>query len=278
MSHQEGQIVGQAELTIHWQAWLPASAPRGAVVIAHGLGEHGGRYRRLAEQLVGDGLAVYAIDHRGHGRSEGRRAKLDRFRYAVQDLDQLVELTRDRSGRLPVFLLGHSMGGAIAVGYALKHQDKLQGLILSGPAISVEGAPWLVRVLSQLLTNVLPNLPLFAIDPSLVSRDPEEVRAYAEDPLNMHGKVPLRTVAELFRAAGWLSRALTELKLPLLVVHGTADKLVPARVADLIDKRSGSSDKTIRLYEGFYHELLNEPPADRQRVMDQIADWVVSRA
>lgn len=282
MNHIEGNLTGNSGLSLYWQCWAPSRTPRGVVVVAHGLGEHGGRYRRIAERLVADGLVVYAIDHRGHGRSDGRRAMLDRFRFAVEDLDKLVELAREKTAGgtakpLPTYLLGHSMGGGIAVAYALRFQEKLDGLILSGPAVSAEGAPWLVRVLAQALTNLLPRLPLFAVDPALVSRDPAEVRAYAEDPLNMHGKVPLRTVAEILTASSWLPKAVDGLRLPLLVVHGSEDKLVPVAVGRMVHERAASADKTLEIFDGFYHEILNEPPADRERVTVTLLDWLRAR-
>ncbi|HUE28113.1 MAG TPA: alpha/beta fold hydrolase, partial [Solirubrobacteraceae bacterium] len=194
MTTREGSFSGARRLRIHWQAWLPEGDPRAIVVLAHGASEHAGRYEHVAARLVGEGYGVYAIDHRGHGRSEGPRALIDRIDNAVADLDSLVCLAAGEHPGASVFLLGHSMGGAIAVSYALAHQDRLTGLILSAPLAALEAAPAPMRLVARVLSALSPGLPLFPIDPNLVSRDPAVVQAYIEDPLNYHGKLPVRTV------------------------------------------------------------------------------------
>ena len=132
--HEEGRLAGTAGVELYWQGWLPDAEPRALVVIAHGASEHSARYSHVAERLVAAGYAVYALDHRGHGRSEGKRAQLDRLDHVVADLRGFVDLTAQRNPGVPVYLLGHSMGGAIAVAYAMRHQETLAGLVLSAPA------------------------------------------------------------------------------------------------------------------------------------------------
>ncbi len=275
MEHQEGFINGQKGLSIYWQAWLPSSEKVVAsVVIAHGLGEHGGRYRRVAEHLVEHGCATYAIDHRGHGKSAGPRALVDRFDNAVADLDQLIDQVRKARPNVPLFLLGHSMGGGLALDYAIAHQDKLDGLLLSGPAVVLDGAPPALLILSKMLSVVAPSLGVFSVDPALVSRDPAEVAAYVSDPLNFHGKAPARTMGEIVRFVEGLPARLPQVTLPILLMHGTEDKLAGSGGSELVYRSIRSQDKTIKLYEGLYHEIFNELPADRARVFAELSGWI----
>lgn len=273
--HEEGRFAGAGGLEIYWQAWLPDGPPRAIVLIAHGGAEHGGRYAWTAGQLSARGYAVYAIDHRGHGRSAGPRAYVDRIDNAVSDLHRLADLTRERQPAAPVFLLGHSMGGLIALSYALLHQDELAGLVLSAPLAVLEANP-ATRLASRLLSAAAPRLPVYKIDGTTVSRDPEVVRAYDEDPLNHRGMLPARTVGELAATTATFPDRLPELRLPILTVYGSGDRLVDNAGSILVDERSGSADSTLISYDGLYHEVLNEP--ERDRVMTDVADWIDARA
>jgi acylglycerol lipase len=275
MEHQEGLINGRKGLSIYWQAWLPAEEKIVAsVVIAHGLGEHGGRYRRVGEYMVGQGFATYAIDHRGHGKSAGSRALVDRFDNAVADLDQLIDQVHKARPNAPLFLLGHSMGGGLALAYTIAHQNKLDGLLLSGPAVALDGAPAAMLIISKVLSMLAPSLGVFSVDPSLVSRDPAEVAAYVSDPLNFHGKAPARTMGEIVRFVEGLPARLPEVTLPILLMHGKEDKLAGAGGSELVYRSVRSQDKTIKLYDGLYHEIFNELPADRARVFADMGGWI----
>ena len=273
--HEEGRLAGAGGLEIYWQAWLPEASPRAIVLIAHGGAEHGGRYAWTAGQLTARGYVVYAIDHRGHGRSAGPRAYVDRVDNAVSDLHALADLTRERHPAAPVFLLGHSMGGLIALSYALLHQDELAGLVLSAPLAVLEANP-ATRLASRLLSAAAPRLPVYKIDATTVSRDPEVVRAYDEDPLNHRGMLPARTVGELAATSATFRDRLPELELPILTVYGSGDRLVENAGSILVDERSGSTDSTLIAYDGLYHEVLNEP--ERDRVIGDIGDWIDARA
>ncbi|HEX8075149.1 MAG TPA: alpha/beta hydrolase [Thermoleophilaceae bacterium] len=272
----EGRLDGAGGLRIHWQAWLPEGDPAAVVALAHGASEHGGRYAWTGEGLTAAGHALYAIDHRGHGRSEGSRAVIDRMDNALADLHQLIGLARSRHPGKLLFLLGHSMGGAVALTYALRHQEELDGLLLSGPVAVLEAASPFTRAASFVLSAVAPRLGVYEIDSTAVSRDPEVVRAYDADPLNYHGKLPARTVAEISAAVGRFPEQVPRLTLPLLVMHGTADRLVPPEGSEMVHDRAGSSDKTIVRYEGLFHEILNEP--ERDRVLADIVAWLDARA
>ncbi len=268
----DGSFEGAGKVGIHWQGWVPGGDPRAIVVVAHGAGEHAGRYEHVAARLVADGYAVYAIDHRGHGRSEGPRALIERMDRAVADLDSLVLLAAAEHAAVPLFLLGHSMGGAIAVSYALEHQDHITGLILSAPLAALAAAPPPMRVAARALSALTPRLPLFPIDPDLVSRDPAVVKAYIEDPLNHHRKLPVRTVAEMAAAIDSFPERVTAITVPTLIMYGTADRLCPPAGSVMLGERIGAADKTITPYDGLYHEILNEP--EQEQVLDEISRWL----
>ena len=276
MEHVEGHFTGSDGVAIYHQSWLPKQT-RASVVIAHGLGEHSGRYAHVAEALTAIGCSVHALDHRGHGRSSGPRALVDRWAYIVADLNHFIGRVRLEKPAMPLFLLGHSMGGAIALASALGRPEPLSGLILSGAAVDLEGAPKLARWLGKLLAVLMPRLGMLAVDASLVSRDPEVVAAYVADPLNLHGKVPARTIGEMVRFAEALPPRLPPLRLPLLVMHGGADRIAGPAGSRLVVERAGSTDKILKMYEGLYHEIFNEKPADRERVIADMTAWISAR-
>lgn len=275
MQHREATFQGAKGFSIFRRTWLPDNgATRAAVVIVHGLGEHSGRYAHVAEQLVAAGCAVYAMDHRGHGKSDGSRAVVDRFSRAVEDIDQVVELAKKENPGKPVFMLGHSMGGALALSYTLKHQPKLKGLILSGPAVAIDGAPPHLKPLSRILSIFAPSAGLFAIPPTTVSRDESVVKHYADDPLNFHGKVPARTLSEIIGFVEWLPAAVPGLTLPLLIQHGSKDVLAGVSGSQMVAREASSKDKTLKVYDELFHEIYNELPADRAIVLADLKAWV----
>lgn len=276
MRHREFTTPGLGEQQLFAQCWLPEREPRAVVVIAHGLGEHSGRYAALAERLVAQSYAVYALDHRGHGRSPGRRANIERFSYLVTDLGTFAGRAARQHPGIPSVLLGHSMGGAVATATALKIQDTLRGLVLSGPALAPGeiAAGFKVRVV-RALAALAPNLGALKLPPEAVSRDPAVVRAYEQDPLVHHAAVPARTVAELLGAMAGFPEAVLKLRLPLLVQHGIADSLVPVEPCRPIFQSIPSSDKTLKFYEGLYHEVYHEP--ERDQVISDLEGWLAAR-
>jgi acylglycerol lipase len=260
--------------TISWRRWENDQARlRGVVVLAHGFGEHSGRYEQVAERLGLEGYAVYALDHHGHGRSEGRRGRIS-FPDAVEDIDRLVSLAVDEHPGRPVFLLGHSMGGSLALHYGLAHGSRLSGLIVSGPLVQVEGRP-AAKLLGRLLGAVAPNLPVARLDPSLISRDPDVVRAYVEDPLVHHDPLPAGTVSEFLRRAETLPEHVSAISTPTLLMYGTGDRLCDPKGAELVSQRIGAADLTTIPYEGLHHEIFNEP--EREQVLDDMIGWLTTR-
>ena len=270
--NRRDRFPGEGGVEIHWQCWLAEGTPRATVVIAHGVSEHADRYSHVAARLVRQGYAVYALDHRGHGRSGGKRAVIDRMDRAVADVDTLIRLARSEQPNRKLFLLGHSMGGAISVEYALRHQERIDGLALSAPATDLEAASPLELFASRVFSAVAPGVGVFDVDSSTISRDPEVVRAYDEDPTVFHKKLPARTVSEIARSVQTLTERTPGLGLPLLVMLGTGDELVPPRAGRMVHELAGSKDKRLIEYDGLYHEILNEPEQDK--VMDDLVEWL----
>lgn len=275
MRRDEGSFSGAGGVEIYWQAWMPDAAPRAVVVLAHGVSEHSGRYAHVGAALAEAGYATYALDHRGHGRSGGDRVVIDRFENVVADLDRFVESVAGRNRGVPLFLLGHSMGGCISIGYTLRHQKKLYGLLLSAPLSNPDAANALQRFVASLISRVLPGLGIFPVDAEAVSRDPEVVKAYEEDPLVDRRNLPARTVAELTAETGTFAKRAAEITLPVLLMHGTDDALVPFDGSEQLFGNLGSADKTFERYDGLFHEILNEP--EQAEVIADMVGWLDAR-
>lgn len=274
--HVEGYFLGASIGQIFWQGWVPDddASVAGVVVVAHGAAEHSGRYAHVGERLAADGYATYALDHRGHGRSEGTRANINRMSEVVADLDQLIRQSRERHEGNPVYLLGHSMGGLVALDYVTSPdvERDLRGLILSGPLLESGAASRAQRLAAKALSTVLPNLGVLKVDATAVSRDPAVVADYDSDPLNYRGKLRARTGGEMLDAFIRVKRRLSTLDLPTLVLHGTADRLADPAGSRLIAERAGSPDITLKLYDGLYHEVFNEPEKDS--VLGDVIEWL----
>ena len=268
---QEWELPGSGGVRLCAQSWIPEGTPRDVVVIAHGYAEHSGRYGNVVERLVPLGYAVHAIDHRGHGRSGGKRALVDRMDRVQADFDGFVDAVRARHGGAKLKLLGHSMGGSIAFGYALRHAGKLSGLILSGPAMGAVVTP-LQSLIVKALSALAPNLGTISLPAEAVARDPAVVAAYIADPLVTIGKVPARTIAELMAASNASTARASEMRLPVLIQHGGQDLLVPPEGNRALYEAVGSSDKTVKIYDGLYHEIYNEP--ERATVLDDLVAWL----
>lgn len=271
MIRRDGWLGARDGMRLYWQAWEPDAAARDTVILVHGAAEHGGRYAHVAERLAGGGYAVYALDHRGHGRSNGTRAMIDRLDRLVDDLGLFIA----RVGGRP-FLVGHSMGGAVALSYAIRHGDTISGLVLSGAAVATEAVPAPLEAITAALSKLAPNLPVFKISDDAVSRDPQVVRDYQNDPLNHAGKLPARTLAEIMRAMDTLPRDAVALRAPLLLLHGGEDRLCPPEGSRIVHANAGSADKTLKIYDGLYHEVFNEP--ERDQVLDDLVAWLAERA
>jgi alpha-beta hydrolase superfamily lysophospholipase len=269
-----GNFDGRGGVRIHYRTWLPEGEAKAVLVISHGAGEHGARYGHNATRLVDAGYAVYAPDHRGHGES-GKGAQIDRMANAVADLHTMVELARSEQPGRRLYLLGHSMGGCIAIEYAFAHQDALDGLVLSNPVAALEAASPVQRIAGRILSAIAPGVGVFGVESDLISRDPAVVADYDADPLVHHGKLPARTVAELARAVDRFEERAPEITVPLLLLSAPDEQLVPAHGGRMIHERASSQDKTIKEYPGLRHEILNEP--EWPQVTDDLRDWLDSQ-
>lgn len=253
------------------RSWRPAARTRGVVAIVHGVKSHSGYYAWAAEQLAARGLAVYALDLHGRGKSNGERLYLEKLDDYLADVDALLKLAREREPALPIFLLGHSAGGVIACVYTLEHQRELAGLVCESFALEV-AAPGALRPILKALGRIAPRLPILKLKNGDFSRDPRAVRAMENDPLVSDEVQPSRTVAELIRATERLRREFPRITLPVLILHGTSDKVTRPSGSQLFFEQAGSRDKTLKLYQGHAHDLLND--LDRQVVMADIQGWV----
>ncbi len=272
MTHATGTFVGVENTGIFYQSWIPADAAA-TVIVVHGYAEHSGRYAHVAKALNGHGYAVWALDHRGHGRSEGPRASVKRFEHFVADLTTFVGLVQGQTVAGPLFILGHSMGGLISTLYSFDHQDQLAGLVLTGPAMKIDaGVSPVLLALSVVLGAVAPELPVGPFDPGGVSRDPAVVAAYTSDKLNYTAGVKARMGRQfVLGTRGVLGRA-PGLKLPILVIQGEADRLVSPAGTYAAFEAFGSADKTLKKYPGLFHEVLNEPEQDE--IIALIGEWL----
>jgi lysophospholipase len=269
----EGSFRGTRARRLAWQSWSPAGDQpyKGVVTIAHGYGEHVGRYHHVAARLNEAGYVVYGLDHQGHGRSAGKRGRIS-LAAAVTDLDQLiVTVSRARHPELPQFLLGHSMGGLIALRYAIAHQRRLAGMAVSAPLAAVEGGAAL-KTFGKVLGRVLPRAPVSRVAPQLVSRDQAVVKDYIADPLNYHGQIPAAVARDFIVNTSTLAADVKRVTLPTLLMWGTADRLCPPAGSELVAANIGSEDLTVKRYEGLFHEILNEP--EQQQVMDDLVGWL----
>lgn len=272
MKTVEETFTGEAGVNIRWKAWLPDDDPVAVLVVAHGFGEHIDRYANVVNGAVPRGFAVYGPDHRGHGRSGGHRALIDKHEYLLDDLDQVFARVASDHPGVPVFLVGHSMGGNIALASALRRQDRLRGLILSGPAVTTYGVSRTLLVVARVLGRIAPKYGVRKLSSAGVSRDPAVVAAYDADPLVFHGKMPAGTGAAILRTSKGFPDRLPNLKIALLVVHGSSDALVSVESGKTAHALAGSADKTLKIYDGLFHEVFNEPEHDS--VITDVLDWV----
>jgi alpha-beta hydrolase superfamily lysophospholipase len=268
---REEMLEGKGGVRIFLRSWQPPGEPRGVVVLVHGFKSHGGQYTWVAEQLAQTGLAVYAPDLRGRGRSEGQRFFIEQFDDYVSDVAMTVELARERQPDLPLFLLGHSAGGVVSCAYTLEHQDDLAGLICESFAYAVP-APDFALKLIKAISRVVPHAPVFKLKNKDFTRDPGALATLDADPLIANEIEPAQTVAELARADEHLEREFPRITLPLLILHGTGDRATEPNGSRYFLEQARSSDKTLRLYEGHYHDLLND--VGKESVLADIRGWI----
>jgi acylglycerol lipase len=268
------KIDGKGGLAIVVRSWRPASAPRAIVAIFPGFNSHSGYYTWVAEQFVASGLTVYAIDLRGRGESDGERFYVESFDDYLDDVTRMVSLAKSREPGLPVFVLGHSAGGVLSCLYSLAHQKDLAGLICESFAFQVPAPDFAIAALKG-LSHLAPHAHVLRLKNEDFSRDRAVVDRMNNDPLIAHETQPTKTVAELARADERLKASFSEFSLPLLILHGTLDKAARPSGSQFFYDRAGSPDKTLKFYDGYYHDPLND--VGKEAVMADIQQWIGAR-
>lgn len=268
---REETVLGKDGNEIFLRSWHPAAPPRALVVICHGVNSHSGQYGWTAGQLTANGCAVYALDLRGRGRSSGERFYVDNIADYVSDLHTLVTLAKSREPALPVFLLGHSAGGVVSCVYTLEHQEEIDGLICESFAFKVP-APDIALALIKGVSHVAPHLGVLKLKNEDFSRDPQAVQQLNSDPLIAHEVQPAKTVAALVRADERLEKEFPLITVPVFIMHGTVDRATVPAGSQFFYDTVGSSDKTLKLYEGHYHDLFNDYGKDD--VMADTTAWI----
>ena len=265
---------GASGLRIFFRSLRPKTQPRGVVIIVPGFNAHSGYYGWVAEQLVATGLAVYAVDLRGRGNSDGERFYVDKFEDYASDVEAVAKVARSRESNLPFFLLGHSAGGVVSCLYTLDHQPELAGLICESFAHELPAPDFALAVFKG-LGYLAPHAHILHLPNERFSRDPEAVAAMNEDPLIAHETQPTRTMAALVRADERLKKEFPQITLPVLILHGTVDKNTNPSGSQHFYDSVGSADKKLKMYEGGFHDLLND--LDKRVVMQDIQDWIGAR-
>lgn len=276
MQHQTGSFKAADSTNIHTESWLPEGEARAVVLISHGVGEHIGRYAHVAARLVAEGYAVYGLDHRGHGKTEGEpRAYFDNFDQPVDALKQYLDQVKAAQPAKKIFLYGHSLGSLIALVFTLRYQSELAGLISSGTPLEVESSqPGLLIALAGVLNNAIPKVAITPLPTSYLSHDPAEVKKYETDPLNYHGNVRVRIGHLIVQNSRIVKARAAEITLPLLIMHGLGDKICPPAGSETLYRAAGSKDKTLKLHPDLFHEIHNETAAEQKIVLDDIVTWL----
>ncbi len=269
--NRESTFQGANELELYYQSWHPQDLAKAVLVIAHGHGAHSGIFTRMVEYLVENNYIVYSFDLRGHGRSPGQRGYINSWAEYRADLTAFLKLVSTKEAKLPLFLIGQSMGGTIALDYALRESKQLQGLIIISPALGLGIAPWKL-FMGKILSRVWPHFALDAgIDISTASRDPKVVVANTQDPLRHH-QGTARLATELLKTIDWVNAHADQIQVPLLMLHGGADRVTLPECSRIFFARSTIADKELKEYPDSYHELHND--LNYQEVLADINDWL----
>ena len=265
---------GVGGVKIATTSWRPAGTPRAVMVLIHGFNAHSGYMAWPGEQFAARGLAVYALDLRGRGESQGERFYVEKFSDYLTDVNTLVSQARSEHPGLPIYVLGHSAGGVIATSYVFEHQHEIAGLVCESFAFDV-GLPHLVQLALEGVGHIAPHVHVFSLHNEDFSRDPDAVARMNNDPLIAKESQPAETAAELLKAAERLKANMPTFTVPVLIIHGTADKATRPAGSQYFYDHAGSADKMLRLYDGHFHDLLND--VDKEKVMSDVQAWLDAR-
>ena len=259
--------------------YYPSSNEKARIVIAHGLAEHSGRYGNVVERLFPKDISIWALDHRGHGQSDGGRGHISSFDEYLSDLKSMIEIAKTGiSQNTKCFLLGHSMGGLIALMFAFQNPNKIDGLVVSSPGLGMKvKLPGFKMVMGKFMSSIWPSLSLAnELDSSKISRDKEVIKKYDHDPLR-HGKVSARWFTEFLASMEKAHRLAPTMKIPILMQIAGDDHLVDGKASKAFYEKLGSKDKTLHYYDDLYHEIYNELEPDRKKVLDDLEKWIMTR-
>lgn len=272
MTTTDCQITQYCENGIYYRQWSVKQA-KAIILLVHGMGEHCQRYNPIAQAFNHAGYSVCSMDLPHHGRSDGKKGHIDSFDLFQQAILGLYQRTHQNHPDKPVFLLGHSMGGLLSTRFLIDHQDKFIGAILSGPAIEFPELPptWQISLITA-ISKIFPKAGMIPVDAQLVSRDPEVVQAYLEDPLINSNKLSAKLLVEFLATMNDVKQRASVIDLPILVMHGSADQLTAPSGSEWLHQNIQSQDKTLRLYEGLFHEIFNEPEAEK--IYQEVIEWL----
>ncbi len=272
MEHNDGTFEGAGGLQLYHQSWTPEGAEQATLALVHGFGEHSGRYGNVVDYFTPRGYTVHAFDLRGHGRSPGIRGHVERWDMFRDDVRAFLALVRNQSPEAPLFLVGHSMGGLIVLEYVLRDPSGLSGVVASGPLLAQAGVSPILMMVSKLLSAIWPSLTLdVGLEAAALSRDGAVVEAYVNDPL-VHGKGTPRLGTEIMRAYEWTQAHAAEMRIPCLILHGSADRLTSPEASRIFHERVTIEDKARKVYDGYYHEVFND--TGHEQVLSDVEQWI----
>lgn len=273
MKHSEGNFKAVRDSSIYYQAWLPDGECKAAILIVHGLGEYSGRYMNVVNHLVPKGYALYGFDLYGHGKSDGQREFVQSFEDFTSTVGEYKAMVKSWQPDKPIFILGHSMGGLIVTTYLLDHSEEFQGAVISAPSVMIpDGINKGTIFAGKVFSKIAPKMGVMGLDANGVSRDPEVVKAYVNDPMVFHGKTTARLSSELLGAIMLANEEMEKITVPFIAVQGSEDYLVNPAGTKMLYERASSKDKTLKIYEDLYHEVFNEPEHDQ--VLSDVEAWL----
>ena len=276
MKHIDGTFKGVRDLDVYYQGWLPDGEVMAVLFIVHGVGEYVGRYTNVVNHFVPLGYAIYGVDHIGHGKSGGEREMVESFGDYTDTLTTFYKMVTAWQPGKPVIIYGHSMGGLITSLYLLDHQADFKAAIISAAAAKVpDNINAFTITMAKILSKIAPKFGMIGLDTNYLSHDRSVVDAYNSDPQVFHGKMPVRLSAEMLRAMLRVADEFHKVTLPLFILHGSGDKLVEPAGGKLLYEKAGSKDKTLKIYEGLYHEIHNEP--EREVMFKDLEEWLQTR-
>ncbi|UCE07773.1 MAG: lysophospholipase [bacterium] len=271
MKKTEDYFTGVNETQLYYQVWRPEGTAKAGVQFLHGYATHSGWDQNVYNELTSRGYVIYAADHRGHGKSEGDRAYVKKFENYVEDQKIFFDLIKENEGNLPIFMVGHSMGATIAQIFAATYQDTIKGLVLSGLGYTIAATKGLLGAVARFLVLIVPKFKKSVDLADKISHDPDVVKLYREDPLNLK-KGTARLGVEFMKGCKKTKKLVSEIKIPTLVQAGAEDEVLLD--VELAEDLMTMPDKTIIIYDGLYHEVYNEVEEERKKVLQDLGDWL----